>query len=341
MSVGGQSSCEAPAAFDVLALRRALGMFLTGVTIVTTVDATGASRGITANSFTSVSLDPPMVLFCVDRSAASCDAFTRSRGFAVHILGHEQQELASRFASRSAAKFDGLRCREGAAGAPLLPECAAWLDCETEQRIEVGDHIVIVGRVRDFGVEAQRPLAYLQGRFVPLAPEQGLAADAEAHGLTVGWIADTADGRIVLERSAGSDPRWSVPLRRLGSAPLDDDSLARLAAEHLGAPVELHFLYSLYDLGEPGNVVMLYRVRLTAPDLLEPTADRRLLSIDDLPWDDVSGEPMRGILRRYVRERAGGRFGLYAGSSERGRIAAIDDVALDRPAPASEEGARP
>jgi flavin reductase (DIM6/NTAB) family NADH-FMN oxidoreductase RutF len=326
---------------DARALRQALGMFLTGVTIVTTVDENGASRGITANSFTSVSLDPPMILFCVDRAAASCDAFTASRGFAVHILGHEQQELASLFATRSPAKFDGLECRTGAAGAPLLPECAAWLDCETEQRLEVGDHVVIVGRVRDFGVEAQRPLAYLQGRFVPLAPEQGLAAEGAAHGLTVGWLADTADGRIVVEREDGAGTPWTVPLRRLGSVPLDDDSLARLAAEHLGAPVELHFLYSLYDVGDPGHVVMLYRVRLTAPELFEPAPEQRLLSIDALPWDEVAGEPMRGILRRYVRERAGGRFGLYAGSAERGRIASIDDVALDRPAPTSEEGARP
>jgi flavin reductase (DIM6/NTAB) family NADH-FMN oxidoreductase RutF len=335
MSSGGQSFAQST---DVLALRRALGMFLTGVTIVTTIDENGASRGITANSFTSVSLDPPMVLFCVDRSAASCDAFTGSRGFAVHILGHEQQELASRFASRSPTKFDGLQCASGAGGAPLLPECAAWLDCETDQRIEVGDHVVIVGRVLDFGVEPQRPLAYLQGRFVPLAPEQGLAT--EAHGVTVGWIADTADGRIVLERS-GADEPWSVPLRRLGSVPLDDESLAQLAAEHLATPVELHFLYSLYYQGDPGHVVMLYRVRLTQPGGLEPTSDRRLFSIDDLPWDAVAGEPMRGILRRYVRERAGGRFGLYAGSAERGRIASIDDVALDRPTGTTEGGARP
>lgn len=197
---------------------------------------------------------------------------------------------------------------------------------------------MIVGRVLDFGVEPQRPLAYLQGRFVPLAPEQGL--DAQAHGLTVGWIADTADGRIVLERPAASAP-WSVPLRALRSVPLDDESLAQLAAEHLATPVELHFLYSLYDEGDPGHVVMLYRVRLTDPATFEPGSRRRLFSIDDLPWDELAAEPMRGIVRRYARERAGGRFGLYAGSAERGRIASIDDIALDRPARTAQEGVRP
>src|SRR3954471_16869964 len=105
---------------DVRALRRALGTFLTGVTVVTTHDASGAPRGITANSFTSVSLDPPLVLFCVDLSAASCEAFAGSGGFAVHILGHDQQELAARFATRSPHKFDGLATRPGTGGAPLL-----------------------------------------------------------------------------------------------------------------------------------------------------------------------------------------------------------------------------
>jgi flavin reductase (DIM6/NTAB) family NADH-FMN oxidoreductase RutF len=304
-------------------------MFLTGVTVVTTVDDTGKPRGITANSFTSVSLDPPLVLFCVDHSAASCDAFRRCRGFGVHILGHDQQELAALFASRSPDKFVGLDCAEGVAGAPRLPQSAAWLDCRTEQAIEVGDHVVIVGRVCDFEVEAQRPLAYHQGRFIPLAPEQNVVPQGGMHAVMVGWIADTADGRVVLERDEAAADQWRLPLCRLGSIPLDDESLARLAAEHLGAPVELHFLYSLYDLGDPAHVVLLYRVRLTAPELFTSTHDRRLLGIDELPWDRIS-EPMGGVLRRYVRERAGGRFGLYAGSAERGRIAAIDQVALDR-----------
>jgi flavin reductase (DIM6/NTAB) family NADH-FMN oxidoreductase RutF len=314
---------------DPRALRHALGMFLTGVTVVTTVDDAGRPRGITANSFTSVSLDPPLVLFCVDQSAASCDAFRSCRGFGVHILGHEQQELASLFASRSPDKFAGLDCLPGVAGAPRLPECAAWLGCQTEQAIELGDHVVIVGRVCDFEVAAQRPLAYLQGRFVPLAPEQNVVPQAEMHAVVVGWIADTADGRVVLERDGAGAESWRLPVRRLGSIPLDDESLAELAAEHLATPVELHFLYSLYDHGDPPHVVLLYRVRLTAPERFTPTDDRRLFWIDEVPWDRLCAEPMRGVLRRYVRERAGGRFGLYAGSADSGRIAAIDQVALD------------
>jgi flavin reductase (DIM6/NTAB) family NADH-FMN oxidoreductase RutF len=150
------------------ALRRTLGTFVTGVTIVTTIGDDEAPWGLTANSFTSVSLDPPLVLVCIARTAGSCPAFLAARGFAVNILSDAQQALSARFASKRPDKFAGVSYRFGATGAPIIEGSLAWLDCAVRQRIEAGDHIILIGEVLAFERSARRPLAYCQGSYLPL-----------------------------------------------------------------------------------------------------------------------------------------------------------------------------
>lgn len=152
------------------ALRRALGAFATGVTIVTGRDADGAPVGFTANSFTSVSLDPPLVLACIGVGAASYAAFRNADGFAVNILAAGQRDLAMRFATRGADKFAGGEWVERATGAPVLNDGAAWFDCVAHQILDAGDHAVMIGRVVAFGRRDARPLAYHDGRFAEVAP---------------------------------------------------------------------------------------------------------------------------------------------------------------------------
>lgn len=306
---------------DIADLRRALSVFLTGVTIVTTTDDEGLPRGITANSFTSVSLEPPLVLVCINRSAASHAAFVNSPGFGVHILGHDQQALAARFATKSPEKFSGLTCRAGRSGAPMLPSCMAWLDCETQHRLVAGSHLVLFGLVREFGVHPRRPLGYCQGRYLSLAPEQGLGVYRSSQ-VMAGWIAETADGRILLERlRAGTG--WSIPCSSLAGVPLEDECLAAAAHRALGVGVAIQFLYSLYDISTDGRVLIVYRVRLDDSAAGAESAGRKLFPVDSLPWSRIPEPHTAGMLRRYVAERSGARFGLYAGSSERGQVAML------------------
>ena len=136
-------------AFEPAAFRKALGSFATGVTIVTTC-ADGERFGVTANSFNSVSLDPPLVLWSLAKSAASHAAFAAAPGFAVHILAADQQDLSNRFARKGADKFAGLSLESGRAGVPLLAGCAARFECRTTYQYEGGDHIIFVGEVIDF-----------------------------------------------------------------------------------------------------------------------------------------------------------------------------------------------
>jgi len=152
--------------FNPVELRNALGRFATGVTIVTTVDEAGNRYGITANSYNSVSLDPPLVLWSLARSSRSLAVFENCQAFAIHILSAHQQELAMRFASRGEVdKFAGLHLREGHGGVPLFEECAAHFECVTENRFEGGDHLIFLGRVINFERCDSDPLVFHDGRF--------------------------------------------------------------------------------------------------------------------------------------------------------------------------------
>jgi len=145
--------------------RSALGAFATGVTIVTTRDGEGRDIGLTANSFNSVSLDPPMVLWSLAKSARSLSAFLAAPHFAVHVLAADQEELSLRFATRGSEKFAGLAIERGAAQVPLLRGCSARFQCRTAFRHEGGDHVIFVGAVEAFDHSDRPPLVFHGGRY--------------------------------------------------------------------------------------------------------------------------------------------------------------------------------
>jgi len=168
-----------PAAFEGRALRDAFGSFATGVTIVTTAGPDGRDIGLTANSFSSVSLDPPMVLWSLARSAASLEAFRHCGHFAVHILSADQEALSTRFASKGVDRFEGLALERGPGGVPMLTACTARFACRLAYQYEGGDHVIFVGEILDFSHSAQKPLVFHGGRYGMLLPRQhGPAAEA-------------------------------------------------------------------------------------------------------------------------------------------------------------------
>ena len=159
------------ATIDPPSLRSALGRFPTGVTVITTIDAAGEPIGLTANSYNSVSLDPPLVLWSLAKTALSMPAFSQCQAFAIHVLGADQQELAQRFATRGADKFAQLETRPGFGGVPVLDGCVAHFECELAQRIEGGDHVIFLGRVMHFEAGDQEPLVFHRGAFARVAPQ--------------------------------------------------------------------------------------------------------------------------------------------------------------------------
>ncbi|MEO7337743.1 MAG: flavin reductase [Caldimonas sp.] len=166
----------ASASFDKRTLRDAFGSFATGVTIVTTSGPAGADIGLTANSFSSVSLDPPMILWSLARTASSIDAFRESGHFAVHILSAEQEKMSARFASKGIDRFAGLALDRGPGGIPMLPDCMARFTCKLAYQYEGGDHVIFVGEIVDFSHSARKPLVFHGGRYGMLLPRQVTSA---------------------------------------------------------------------------------------------------------------------------------------------------------------------
>lgn len=151
--------------FDAVAFRNALGSFTTGVTVVTTHCTTAGDVGLTANSFNSVSLSPPMVLWSLAKSAFSVDAFKAAEYFSVHILSEDQQYLSNQFAKKGADKFSGLSVSRGPGDVPLLEDCSARFLCKTAYQYEGGDHIIFVGEVLNFSHRKKMPLLFFGGQY--------------------------------------------------------------------------------------------------------------------------------------------------------------------------------
>ncbi|OCX65416.1 flavin oxidoreductase [Thioclava sp. SK-1] len=149
---------------DPKALRSALGRFATGVTVVTATQADGTPVGITANSFASVSLDPPLVLWSAARSSMRHAHFTAAPAFSVHILGADQTDLAMHF-TKNGSRFDGLDYQLNAEGVPILAGAIARFECATDVMHEGGDHTIIIGRVLRFTATTGAPMLFCDGAF--------------------------------------------------------------------------------------------------------------------------------------------------------------------------------
>lgn len=167
-------------AFDAGDFRKALGHFATGVTIVTTRGENGEAIGMTANSFNSVSLDPPMVLWSLAKSARSLPAFANASHWNVHVLACDQEALSNRFARAGEDKFGGLALDPCPSGMPLLPGCSARFQCRSAFQYEGGDHIIFVGEVTGYDRTDAPPLLYLTGQYAVAAHKCGPVAGTDA-----------------------------------------------------------------------------------------------------------------------------------------------------------------
>ncbi|MBS7838421.1 p-hydroxyphenylacetate 3-hydroxylase reductase component [Wohlfahrtiimonas chitiniclastica] len=162
------------AQFDSRAFRRALGNFATGVTVITAQDAEGNKAGMTANSFTSVSLDPALVLWCIDKNAKSYDIFQHATHFAINILAADQIDLSNNFARHREDKFEGIAHHEGLGKVLLLDDAAAHFECELFKTVDAGDHYILIGKVLSFNDDGRAPLLYHQGTYSAVLPHPSL-----------------------------------------------------------------------------------------------------------------------------------------------------------------------
>lgn len=306
---------------NLIELRQVLGSFVTGVTVVTTKDTDGAPRGFTANSFTSVSLDPPLILVCVGQSAASYPAFKSCDTFAVNILCDNQRDLSSTFARKGSDKFSSVDWRWSASDAPIFEGVLGWLDCHVHQRFDVGDHLLLIGRIHDFGMKDEVPLGYFRGRYAKLEVSDRMEAGLK-QGVILGCLA-TYEDRIFLcrDRDGGE---WRMPLNSHPSTGLRGRAALLAHIASFGTDVDLNFLYSVWEWDQESLLYLIYRGVLRHEPAVHVAHDieGRLFQPQELPWDDIN-ILFQDMLRRFLKEKDSDSFGVFAELEKEGGTLAL------------------
>lgn len=302
---------------DKRGLRDAFGSFPTGVTVVTTRDATGNRFGFTANSFSSVSLDPPMLLVCPGRFLSSFAAFETCRHFAVSVLAEGQEDVSNTFAGYRGDRFAKVAWHADAQGVPLIDAAAARFSCRTAQVVPAGDHVVLLGEVLDFARSGGRGLGYAAGAYFSLGLEREAASAPKLGRQTIAGAIIEHDGRVLLEQT----PEGLRPPQLV----LGDRTRVRGALqEHLkkaGLSVRLGRAYSIFDDHQSGHHFTYFRA--TALD--DRTGHNgRFLPIADLPGASFVSAAHRAMLTRYALDSRTRDFGLYVGDEHGGDIHTID-----------------
>ncbi|MGF6372126.1 flavin reductase (DIM6/NTAB) family NADH-FMN oxidoreductase RutF [Paraburkholderia sp. RAU6.4a] len=302
--------------FDTLEFRRALGAFVTGVTVVTTIQPDGSPRGFTANSFASVSLDPPLILVCIAKSASSHAVFATTNHFAVSVLAGEQKAVSGVFASKSVDKFAQVSWRVRATGAPIMEGAAATFDCRTHDVVDAGDHIILIGRVVDFVHTNSSPLGYCRGAYVNFSLSQDALAATGARA-QVGAILEHRDGLVLLETKNGLQLPTGVKLE-----PESDAGSLRGVLAKLGLTAHLDFIFAVFESGSgpSASVHVYYRGRVSSSLAAMMDTAIHIVPLPRIPWSELRDDAVRSMLQRYVRERSEDAFGIYVGDTEAGQV---------------------
>ncbi|MCA8387916.1 flavin reductase family protein [Burkholderia multivorans] len=301
--------------FDTSGFRRALGAFVTGVTVVTTIQSDGSPRGFTANSFTSVSLDPPLILVCIAKTASSHPVFSATQRFAVSVLAENQADVSGVFASKAQDKFARVPWDTHKTGAPVIRDAAASFDCVTHDVVDAGDHIILIGRVVDFAQTSASPLGYCRGAYVNFSLSQdALSAAGRAQ---VGAILEHRDGLVLVDTPHGLRLPTGSRLE-----PASDAASLRGVLTKLGLNAHLDFLFAVFESAggrEPG-VHIYYRGRVMPTGSPWFDSSIRIVPLWQVPWDDIADTAVRSMLERYVRERRQDAYGIYVGDTEAGTV---------------------
>ncbi|MYB34349.1 MAG: flavin reductase [Gammaproteobacteria bacterium] len=297
-------------------LRNAFGAFLTGITVVTTRQANGTPRGFTANSFTSVSLDPPMLLVCMDKQADSLDVFLESSGFGISILAENQIDLSVLFASKQPDKFEITEWTDSPGGYPVLDGACAWFDCERCNQVDAGDHIVLFGKILNFDYNSKYGLGYVRGGYMTpgLEYSAGRAYGSDSP-VVVGAIIEH-EGKILLYDDQENTDVY-LPASGLDG---NSGSLQQLQSSLIeqGIWIVIDSLFAVYENEDHASQSIYYRGsarKVERPELFRP--------IDQIPWDRISSPALKSMLNRYLEESSRKRFGIYFGSDRNGTIQSL------------------
>ncbi|MES0871440.1 flavin reductase family protein [Pseudovibrio sp. SCP19] len=299
-------------AMDPRSLRNAFGTFLTGVTVVTAHGGDGEPLGFTANSFSSVSLDPPLLLVCLAKSSSNYDALTNASGFAVNILAETQKDVSNTFASRVEDRFATVDWKVGPNGAPVISDVAAWFDCSMHNVVDAGDHAILIGEVKAFDTGVANGLGYARGAYFTATQEvSSIQVDSE----TIISALLERDGKLLfLEDDAG---QLRLPSRTASKGTPTKELAALL--EEAGIPSSVGFIYSVYEDESANAQHLAFHCSAGEGD----SKVGSFLSLTDDVLARVKDSATQTMLTRFAREAQKGNFGIYFGNQESGEVRKI------------------
>lgn len=305
-------------------LRQILGKFLTGVTVVTTIDQHGVPVGFTANSFASVSLEPPLVLVCLAKTAGLAPVFRRAESFAINILSTEQARLSDRFARKDEDRFDTVIWTAKKTGSPIIDECCAWLDCQMYEKMIAGDHVILVGKVKDAYKSAFNPLGYYQGRYCAIdLPEDTLQQIEHRDSIhaTTGLLIEHKNKILVIKDHDGG---YDVP--RVEPHKNGVEAGINSVMNRFEIKIYHKTLFSVVEGRHHQRLSIYYRCNVELDYPLPSKA--QFFDIDNIPFQKLIRPDLQHILRRYQSEKEAGQFGIYVGDEQQGHIENIIDTKI-------------
>lgn len=295
-------------------LRNAFGSYMTGVTVVTTVDSEQQPRGFTANSFTSVSLDPALISICIDKSADSFNEFTTCQHFGITVLSEEQADISSLFAAKRADKFDQTNWHYGTLPVPLIDGGCAYFECDMFKQIEAGDHVILIGQVKAYDYNDLSGLGYAKGGYFRLGLEQSAMQVAQNNThVEVGVIIEH-EGKIVLLPAEQEADEYVLPISGQRGMP---GSLNKLLSRLQQLQIDLHItsLYAVFENDETEHQMILYRA-----EVRDMKPEHLFYAFADIPWHKMRDGASMKILKRYIEESQSQRFGVYFENANSGNF---------------------
>jgi len=315
--VMGRNAGQAISKINTRELRDAFGAFMTGVTIVTTATDGGKPLGFTANSFSSVSLDPALLLVSIAKTSSNYQTFATAGHFAINILAEGQKDLSNTFARPSDDRFANVSWQLSANRNPLIDDVSAWFDCTTHAVIDAGDHALIIGRVEAFHSAGFAGLGYYRGGY--LTPARVSAEVIAGPKVIVNAIIARED-KVLLVKTAGN--KWGLPSKAIGKESADK-ALAEIFAKYQ-PDASASFIYSVYNNTETHYQYISFLC--SAPDELASVghvsgdASGQFVSLDDIETEAFQDNALASMLQRYRKENELKSYGLYFGDHSNGTV---------------------
>ena len=291
--------------FDAREYRKTLGSFVTGVTVVTTLKGPGDPIGFTANSFTSVSLDPPLISFCLAKSSSSRVVFTDSKAFAINILAENQDDVSELFSSPVDNRFAEVVWHSESTGSPIINNTAAWLDCELYKIIDAGDHLIILGRAVAFSNSTVSPLGYLRGNYIRFSlSQQAVMAieDPKQRTFFTAFVGNEAEVLLIEDDNGLSLPRASC----LGHKKDENSLIGKL--NNIGLTIDTESLFPIFENKKANMLSIYYRALIENTDQI---TGGKFYPFSAIPFESVSDAITVYMLKRYIKEQESDAFGRH------------------------------